>query len=323
LREQLDILMRELHGVRRHEDIEPVHQARVASRRVRAALSMFTDCFETRKAAKWPKRIKKLTKELGAARDKDVQIEFVEGFLAALEEKDKKNRPGVERLLLRLRQGREALQAEVVATLDKLEKADTLAEMYGEMEKALFILRSHDTPRSSPFVMQATRAHIRDRKEDLMACSRALDDPKDVRGHHLMRIAAKKLRYTLEISDRVYEGRLADFITACKQVQSLLGDVHDCDVWVQNIDEFLEQERRATVEYFGHDRPFHRLKPGLLLVREDRAKHRRQVFGELLEYWEGLDTEHFWSALEDVVESQDARADAGKKEENDENRPTQ
>jgi CHAD domain-containing protein len=322
LREQLEILTRELHGVRSNEDREPVHQARVASRRVRAALSMFADCFTTKKAAAWPKRIKKLTRELGAARDKDVQIEFVEEFLAGLEEKDKKNRPGVERLLLRLRQSREALQAEVVAMLDKLEKVGTLAEMYGEMEKTLFTLRSRGTPVSSLFVVQATRAHIGDKKEDLLACARALDDPADALGHHQMRIAAKKLRYTLEISNRVYEGHLDDFISAFKQVQSLLGDVHDCDVWVQDIDAFLEQERLATVRYFGHSQPFHRLKPGLLLVREDRARHRRQVFSELLEYWKGLDAEHFWDALEDTLERQDVRTDAGR-EEQQENRPAQ
>jgi CHAD domain-containing protein len=321
LREQLDILLRELHGVRCNEDIEPVHQARVASRRVRAALGMFADCFKTKRAAKWPKRIKKLTRELGAARDKDVQIEFVEGFLAALDGKDKKNRPGVERLLLRLRQSREVLQSEVVATLDKLEKAGILAEMYGEMEKTLFTLRSHDTPLSSQFVSQATRAHIRDKKEDLIACARSLDDPEDAQGHHQMRIAAKKLRYTLEISNRAYEGRLEDFIAAFKQVHSLLGEVHDCDVWVQDIEGLLEQERLATVKYFGHSQPFNRFKPGLLLVCEDRARQRRQVFNELLEYWKGLDAKHLWDALEDALEQQGARTDG--EEEDKENRPGQ
>ena len=51
LREQLEVLMRELLGVRRNEEIEPVHQARVASRRVRAALRMFADCFDAKKVA--------------------------------------------------------------------------------------------------------------------------------------------------------------------------------------------------------------------------------------------------------------------------------
>jgi CHAD domain-containing protein len=322
LREQLDVLMRELHGVRRREEIEPVHQARVASRRIRAALRMFPDCFDGKKTAEWAKRVKKLTRELGAARDKDVQIEFVEGFLAGLEKKDRKNRPGVERLLLRLRQGREALQPEVVGTLDKLEAAGTLAKMYGEVEKTLFTLRSHDTPASSPFALQATGAHIRAQEQDLLASARALDDPADTQGHHQMRIAAKKLRYTLEISDRVYEGRLADFIAACKKVQSLLGDVHDCDVWVQDLDEFAEQERLRTIAYCGREQPFHRLRPGLSLVRDERAGHRRQVFDKLLEYWRGLDVERFWDTLEDALKQADAGTDGGKEEHN-ENRPAQ
>jgi CHAD domain-containing protein len=322
LREQLDILMRELHGVRRGEQIEPVHQARVASRRIRAALSMFTDCFDGKKAAEWTKRVKKLTRELGAARDKDVQIAFVQGFLATLDQKDRKNRPGVERLLLRLQQGREALQPEVVGTLDKLEAADTLAKMYGEVEKILFTLRSHDTPASSAFALQATGAHILAQKEDLLASARALDDPADAHGHHQMRIAAKKLRYTLEISDRAYEGRLADFIAGCKQMQSLLGDVHDCDVWVQEIEAFAEQERLRTIEYCGQEQPFRRLKPGLGRVREERAGHRRQVFHKLLEYWHGLDAQRFWDALNEAVRQPDARTDGGT-EEHDENRPAQ
>ena len=46
LREQLDKLTREVQGVRTSDGIEPVHQARVASRRMRAAFEMFSDCFE-------------------------------------------------------------------------------------------------------------------------------------------------------------------------------------------------------------------------------------------------------------------------------------
>ena len=180
LDEQLKVLMGELLGVRRNDGIEPVHQSRVASRRVRAALSMFANCFTSRKAAQWPKRIKKLTRELGAARDKDVQIEFVEQFLTALDEKDRKHRLGVERLLLRLRQERQALQSEIIEMLDKIEKLGTLAQMFAEMEKSLFVLKSHGTPPSSPFVLESTRTHIRDRTEELMAASQSLED-KEVR----------------------------------------------------------------------------------------------------------------------------------------------
>ena len=326
LREQLEVLMRELLGVRRNEGIEPVHQARVASRRVRAALRMFADCFDAKTVARWQKRVKKLTRELGAARDKGVQIEFIEEFLATLDKKDRKHRPGVERLLLRLRQGRRALQAQVVEMLDKVEETDTLAQMYGELEKSLFTLRSHEVQACSPYVYERAGAHIRERQAGLIACERTLDDPKDVRGHHQMRIAAKKLRYTMEICAPAYEGQLASFIDAAKRVQSLLGDVHDCDVWVVDLDEFMERERSATIEYFGQDRAFNRLKPGLQMLRDDRKAHRRKVFAEMQEYWTGLGEEHLWETLESTLEArrkasdqaqhepQDRRPDVGEEE---------
>ena len=295
--------MGQLLGVRRNEEIEPVHQARVASRRLRAALRMFTDCFDPKKAGRWQKRIRRLTSELGAARDRDVQIEYVESLLARLDEKDRRCRPGVKRLLLRLRQSREALQPEVIRTLDKMEGNGTLADMCGEVEKALFTLRSRDTPLWSPFVGRETCAHVRDRKEALLRCQCALDDPNDAPGHHAMRIAAKKLRYTLEICNPVYDGQLATIIKAIKRAQSSLGDIHDCDVWVTDIDRHMEQERLATIAYIGHSRPFNRLKSGLQLVREDRIEHRQQVFAELLQYWKDLDAKQIWSALEDVLQS--------------------
>jgi CHAD domain-containing protein len=298
LAEQLQVLMRELVGVRRNEEIEPVHQARVASRRVRAALRMFADCFEPKKVSGWQKRVRKLTRELGQARDKDVQIEFLEKSLDALDLRDRRPRPGVERLLLRWRQKRRALQPEIVEMLDRLDKAGSLVEIYGEAEKGLFVLRSRGVQLGSPYVYEMAAQHIRSGLDGLVACEHSLEDPKDAEGHHQMRIAAKKLRYTMEICRPAYDGALGPFIDAAKRVQSLLGDLHDCDVWMVEIDAFIEQERLVTMEYLGHDRSFYRLKPGLLMLREDRKVHRRQVFDEMLKCWKGLEAKGLWESLD-------------------------
>lgn len=326
LREQLETLMVELRGVRANETIEPVHQSRVASRRIRAALKMFADCFEPAKVALWRKQVKKLTRELGAARDKDVQIEFVEEFLAGLDKNHTKCRPGVERLLLRLWQGRAAMQPEAIEVLDGLERKNTLAQMYGQLGEILFTLRSQDVSVRSPHVYETAAAHIRARRDDFVARERVLDDPEDAPGHHQLRIAAKKLRYTLEICEPVYGEPMPDIIKAVKKVQSLLGDIHDCDVWGQDIDRFMEQERLATIGYYGHVRPFNRLKAGLLFIRENRFAHRRQVFAELLDYWKDLDVQSVWETLENMLESrvgatelprselQDGPTDAGKEQ---------
>ena len=303
LRRQLDALIKEVRGVRENQDIEPVHQARVASRRMRAALRMFGDCFGGKQTAKWQKRIKRLTKGLGAARDLDVQVDSIEQFLSRLDDKDRTHRPGVERLLLRLRQDRDTIQSAVVKTLDALEKGNAMAEMHGELEKNLFLLRNRAVHLQSPFVFERAAAHIRDCQRALLANEHTLADPQNVAGHHQMRIDAKKLRYTMEICDPAYEKQLAPAIKAVKKVQSLLGDIHDCDVWVQDVASFMERERARTIDYFGHHGPFNRLKPGLQLLIEERQKCREETFSALLVHWKTLSENRFWEDLDAMLQS--------------------
>jgi len=308
LRGQLEKLTKELRGVRQNDDIEPVHQARVASRRMRAAFRMFGDCFEDKRLARWQKRIRTLTKGLGAARDKDVQIDFVRTFCQTQEGGDKRNRPGIKRLLLRLQQARDALQPEVLKALEKLGKGDVLAEMHGELERILFTLRRSDVSLQSPVVWTRGAEQIHRKKHDLFACEHTLEDPENQAGHHQMRIAAKRLRYTMEICDLACEGQLAPFIKGVKKVQTFLGDVHDCDVWVADIEAFMERERLRTIDYFGHHRPFLRLRPGLSLLRAEREAHRRRTFAELAAYWKTLEEDGFWDQMESTLQPGEAAA---------------
>ena len=81
LRKQIRQLRAQIEGIRQAEDSEYVHRARVASRRLRAALRMFGDCLPPKKLKDWRKAIKAVTKELGDARDKDVQVAFLEKVL--------------------------------------------------------------------------------------------------------------------------------------------------------------------------------------------------------------------------------------------------
>ena len=64
-------------GVQKNEDVEYVHKMRVSSRRIRAAMPLFKECFPKKSYKKWIKEIKKVTQFLGAARDLDVQILFI------------------------------------------------------------------------------------------------------------------------------------------------------------------------------------------------------------------------------------------------------
>jgi hypothetical protein len=165
------------------------------------------------------------------------------------------------------------VQPKVVEVLDALNESDTLADMHSEVEKSRFLLRTHDVPLRSPVVLERAAAHILRRKGELLAVEPALSDLEDIDGHHQVRIATKRIRYTMEICVPAFGKQLDGAIGAVKKVQSLLGDVHDCDVWVRNLTTFIEEERNRTVEYFGHARPFHRLRDGLEFLRDERARH--------------------------------------------------
>lgn len=67
-------------GVLDLNDVERVHDMRVATRRLRAALEIFGPCFPRKRWRKALKRVKALADALGARRDLDVEIELLEGF---------------------------------------------------------------------------------------------------------------------------------------------------------------------------------------------------------------------------------------------------
>jgi CHAD domain-containing protein len=67
-------------GVLDIDDIERLHDMRVATRRLRAALEVFAPCFPAKRHRKALKRVKRLADALGERRDRDVSIEFLNEF---------------------------------------------------------------------------------------------------------------------------------------------------------------------------------------------------------------------------------------------------
>lgn len=82
------------------EEIEALHDMRVATRRLRAALEVFAPAFPAKRHRKALKRVKRLADALGERRDRDVAIEFLIGFAVEAPEADG---AAVEALIERLR----------------------------------------------------------------------------------------------------------------------------------------------------------------------------------------------------------------------------
>ncbi len=295
IRRQAKQLAEQLDGLREAKDIEFVHRARVATRRLRAALKMFDDCIPPRLLRGWRKAVRRTTAKLGSARDCDVQIEFLCGVLAALNAP--KCFPGIAGILVRLERRRERVQRKVVKAVDRLETDGTLRQMRRYTQRILRSAPLDIETIPSPAVRAQTEKHIRGQLERLLQHQDSLSDPEDRQRHHVMRIAAKRLRYTLEISKSLYPGRLDVFIEATRKIQSLLGDVHDCDVWVEHLSVFTARQRKRVIRLFGHSGRLARLQPGIEYLREDRRQCRQAVFSELVGFWTDLGKRRFWDEL--------------------------
>ena len=307
IRGQIKALNRRLRGTRFARDIEHVHQARVASRRLRTALGMFADCFPPAKVGKWRKQIRQLTRRLGAARDTDVQIVFLKKFISETPATLKKLRPGLRRALLRLKQRRQSIQPKVVKVLDRLREYEVLADIRAEAGRTERRLVRLNTDIHSPFVFEQAKQHIESRLEGLLSCQRCLDDPDAKKGHHQMRIAAKRLRYTLEICNLPFDKRLDGHINAMKNLQSLLGKLQDCYVWLDDLETFIQKEKRRTIKYFGSQRSFARLKPGLDYLVEHRRKDRESLFEQSRAFWKELGNNGFSDKLRLILQAPDKR----------------
>ena len=96
-------------------EIENLHDMRVATRRLRAALEVFAPCFPSKRHRRALKRVKALADALGERRDRDVAIEFLERFA---DDAPASDRPAVTALAERLREEQRQANEDLVPCVD-------------------------------------------------------------------------------------------------------------------------------------------------------------------------------------------------------------
>jgi CHAD domain-containing protein len=280
IRKQTDNLAKYLAGLDNTEDIEPLHQTRVACRRLREALVFFTDCFEPVYVANWKKAAKKLLCQSSIPRDLDVQIAFLEQFTSKLDSEHRVVRPGIERLLLRLKQSRRKKQKQIVVVVKKFQKKHVLINIRLQMDKLQYLSEIYPSSGNQEDLLDRFMRQVSPRLKNVEERQSCIDNSQDKEEHHKLRIAFKKLRYTIEIGNVILSGILTEYLESLKEVQAILGELHDCDVWIEMIDHFKDQEKQRAKDYSGHTRAFSRLRPGLEYLRQDRMASREKRYQE-------------------------------------------
>ena len=79
---------------------------------------------------------------------------------------------------------------------------------------------------------QNARVIVRERLEEMYSWDTYVDNPYNVRDLHNLRIAAKRLRYTLELFQETFPEEIVPLIKEIEQIQAELGSLHDSDVMI-------------------------------------------------------------------------------------------
>jgi CHAD domain-containing protein len=167
---------------------------------------------------------------------------------------------------------------------------------------------------SRPLAENAARI-VKVRLEEMQSFApRALEGKP--RAQHDMRIAAKRLRYVLEVTGFAF-GRSADTARRrARDLQDILGEIHDCDVMLPRVRRHLKRLQRGdaeTVRSRAGDTPD--LDPRLAARAPHRTAYRgldvlavylearRQLLEDrFVEFWESQERKGTWARLERAVD---------------------
>lgn len=217
LRRRLGELLIYEGGTALGEDPESLHQMRVATRRLRAALQVFetalpTTLLNTRGELRW------LAQALGAVRDLDVQLERLDALRRASPWDDSN---ALAPLATQFERARVEARTALLAVLDD----DRYARLVGTARDRLIAGPPAEAP-DEPSRALGRRIIVR-RYRQFRREARLLRRSSPHAAYHALRIRGKRLRYSLELFIDLYGRGAALALVSLRRLQDLLGELQD------------------------------------------------------------------------------------------------
>ncbi len=222
--------------IKNGEEVEVIHDLRVSIRRLRSTIRDFSEITDKKTIKLVRQQLKVLASALGAVRDRDVACEALEKLKAkAEEEKETKIASEIAKLIEQERQTRsQAYQA----------FSKYLEEKIVSFEKHFSATVVAAIKRSNLTFEQLGRSIVSRNLSDFLSLSKHLYEPFEIESLHKFRISSKRLRYSIELFAACYSRENAGFFaTQIAKMQGALGDLHDCDVWIENLGKSLAENR--------------------------------------------------------------------------------
>jgi CHAD domain-containing protein len=215
LRERVRRVFREFPGALAGDE-EPVHQVRVAGRRLRVALPLLAGKSGGRRLRKARRILRDLTRAAGAGRDLDVLVALFEARLAGLEDVSAEQRELRRRMKAARTRSRGGLAAGILdLDIDGLRRHLRRIRSRGIADPERVLSRTRD-------------ASERDGARVLEGLA-AVGDRYDPEALHALRRRTRQLRYTAEV-DETLRGQKAEASALWKSLQDAIGGLHDVHV---------------------------------------------------------------------------------------------
>jgi CHAD domain-containing protein len=265
-----------------------VHDMRVASRRLRSALRDFKPYLKQRKLRSAVDAIKRIADSLGAVRDNDVAILALNKLA---EDTSIAVAVGIEQFAGQRRLRREKDRAALVEAIAE----DQILSLRKEFTRTL-----ETTDRLNTSLRAVGTSVIETGVNDLREISTGLYHPLETKPLHKIRISAKRLRYAIELFSNCWETELNQFAREFAEIQTSLGDLHDCDVWIVEFGAYLEKHdlRGTSAELSETDFVPSQQREASLWLLDHFTKKRTDYYRDALDRWNEWESSGFFARLE-------------------------
>ncbi|MCP3903468.1 MAG: CHAD domain-containing protein [Planctomycetes bacterium] len=262
-----------------------VHQLRVSTRRADAALRAFRPCFGAKHWKRVRKRLRRLRDAAADTRTVDVHCETLKSERKAAADPDR------ETLAVVLRATHEA-RPPALELLEAAVARDTARKVERSTRK---LLKSVRTPAEGTYDDPGRLLVLRDLAENRLRrhvheLTSVAGETLDWKGLHLLRLAAKRLRYSMELfASPLEDPSLLDLYDTVTEMQSALGRINDAHELALRVERVAADERRS-------------MRDRLLHLAETYRTRREKLHAEFLAWWDA-------DAARGAIEAIDRRVD--------------
>jgi len=238
LARQLDIILSRDPGVRLGGEIEDVHQMRVATRRMRSVLRVARPLLKSGWEAPLRDKLGWLGRQLGEARDLDVQIAYFKGQSESVKPRD---RAALERFLEYLQKKRSMVQQQLISHLRRRRYVTLINRLIPAVRDPAMV---PNTDATLPDLARKAFRKVRKAVKDL-------DDSASNAKWHCVRIRTKRARYAAELSESCSGRAATRFIDKIKLIQDQLGDIQDAVIAEDHLRRFTSKTSRHSALLAG------------------------------------------------------------------------